>query len=81
MSDQWSGYAYPEGTRKVWIGFGSRNEGTAIYISEGGPIDTTGKGAVDIKVYSVVVGKWADQEEATRAANELADQVILKHKL
>lgn len=81
MSDQWSGYSYPEGSRKVWIGFGSRNEGTAIYISEGGPIDTTDKGAVDIKVYSVVVGKWADQEDATRAANELADQVIVKHQL
>lgn len=75
-----SGFAYPsERDRKVWISFSDRQDGSVVaLISEPGPIDTTGRGAVEITVYAEVLGHWGSEDEAKAEVAKTADQVILE---
>lgn len=81
--EQWDSFPYPSVVdRRVWISFGGGPEGSVIaLISEPGPIDTTGKGAVEITVYAALHGRWRSEDDAREAAALAADQVIREMEL
>lgn len=79
MSDprMWCGYGFPEQQPKVWISFSAgRSQPVMVLMSEAGPIDTTGKGPVRIRVYAALEGSWASEDEAREAASTAAETVI-----